>query len=490
MRLALLGLFLALLLSATSGAQVIDHVVPLSDGDPNTPDHPFGIALHPDGLRAYVTLCGNLVPWPPPPPAQYPAWNNDKVVLIDLESGIHEQIGTTGLYPEDAALALDASGAVRHVYVADGTDGTVTCLTPELVPVATIPLPTCFGASFASIYPFGMLASPDGTRVLVTTGGCGNLAVVDSDPASPTFNTVIGSTVIPGGHGRPRWLGYPLAVVPLTTYDPRPSPAWSQVGLAVVDVTSPGTWQAFTVTPVTPWAFPSTSDCRVLPNGNVLLPVGYDAFPRLLQVDPTSGTVVAQLLLNLPNGSGLHGLAISPDGRLAAVTNLIANEVTWVDLATFTQLATTTVPPWGSLPNAAVFTRDGSRLAVTLQGAAGVAVFRDLPGYDLLFVTDPTPPLGGALPLDLHNVEHGRPAIVFASVTGPGPQVVFGHKFLLSGPVIPIAFLTGDVLGDAATALPLPADPAFSGAMAWLQAATIDRTGAVRISSLAKIQLQ
>ena len=57
----------------------------------------------------------------------------------------------------------------------NSTSGSVSCFTPALAPVATIPLPRLL-RRFP--YPFGLLVSPDQTRVYVTTlGGCGDVHV-------------------------------------------------------------------------------------------------------------------------------------------------------------------------------------------------------------------------------------------------------------------------------------------------------------------------
>jgi hypothetical protein len=84
--------------SATSlSAQVLERTIPLTDNDPSSADHPFGITLDPSGTSAYVPLCGL------PAFSNFAASNNDNVVKIDLWTGAQIAVGQTELFPETPA---------------------------------------------------------------------------------------------------------------------------------------------------------------------------------------------------------------------------------------------------------------------------------------------------------------------------------------------------------------------------------------------------
>lgn len=64
-------------------------------------------------------------------------------------------------------------------------------------------------------------------------------------------------------------------------------------------------------------------------------------------IDAATGTVLA----TLPAGLGAHGVAISPDGRRAFVTNTLADSLSVIDLDALRPLATF---PVGHGPNGVV----------------------------------------------------------------------------------------------------------------------------------------
>jgi len=478
----LAGLVLAL--QGASG-QEVDLDLLLSDGDPLTSDNAFGVTLDPDGVHAYVALCGDLDFSCPSTPATAGVHNNDKVLKVDLLTGTVAAQGTAGLYPEDVALALDASGATRHVYVTDGTSGTVTCLTPGLQHVATVPLTPCLpsfcgNGTFASIFPFGILASPDSTRVyVVTTGGCGTIDVIDSDPVSPSFNTVVSSFAINGATGRPRWISHPQMVVPVADF------ANDRVGIAVVDVTNPGGAAVHYGYQGAPGTFPSVSDVAVRSDGRVILPVAFAQTPLVVEIDTTTGLVTGSLDLGSHvTTTGLHGVTLSEDGGLAVVTALTGQgPVAFLNVSgSFWTIASVWDMGAGTLPNAVAFTRDQSRVVVTSQGASRLAVLRDLPGHELALDAPAGAPIGSPLQLSVDGIEHGQPASLYTSLAGPGPQLIGGHLVFLSDPFILLAALTGDVNGDAAVSFGVPNAAVLVGITFHLQAVTADRSGALRFS--------
>jgi DNA-binding beta-propeller fold protein YncE len=450
-------------------AQSLDHAIPLVDGDPASLDYAFGIALSADGTTAYAAIAGDLFPQ---------TANNDNVARLDVIAGSQTGLGQTQAYPEDVALTYDAAGNLRHVFVANSTTGSVSCLTPALAPVATIPLPLCFGGSS---YPFGLLVSPDQSRVYVTTiGGCGDVHALDSDPASPGFNTVVASFVVPNGGGRPSWSAYPVMVVPMTAYDAGFS--YSVGGFAVVDVLSPASQTSYSVSPPTPTNFAYATECVVIGGGKVLVSIGGDDFPIVYECSIATGAVLRTLNLNTITGPELHGLATNPDGTVGAVTSINGGETVFFDLATFSMIG---LHDHGSTarPNDVVFTPDGSRAVVSLQGDARVDVLDDLPWYALKLAAPAAASVGGALAYTIDNVESGRPCAIFASLAGGGPQQVGPYTVHLSDPVFPLHEAVGDLHGDHTVTFTVPNVPGLPGLTVWAQAATVDRDGGIRLSN-------
>jgi hypothetical protein len=464
---------LLVLLGPRVWSQSLEHSIPLDDGDPTSPDTGFGVALSADGIHAYAPIAGNLF-----------GPNNDDVALLDVIAGIQIAVAQTGAYPEDAVLTYGANGAARHVYVTDSTSSSVTCLTPLLAPVATILLPGCSGGSS---YPFGALVAPAQDRLYVTTiAGCGDVFVIDTNPASPTFNTVLTSFTVQDGGGRPSWGPYPTMVVPTTVYDAFFT--MSRGGFAIVDVTNPAAQQSHLISPAIANQWASAVESVVIPGGRVLLSVGYEVLPTLYECDIATGAVTRTLDLSTSTASVLHGLATNPGQTLAVITSLNAGDSVFVDVATFTVVGAHDHGP-GSMPNDAVFTPDGSRVVVSLQGAARVDVLKDIPGHDLTLAAPASVNIGAPLTYAIDGCESGQGCAIYFSLTGAGPQQAGPYTIQLSNPFYPAFEGTGDVHGNAGVTFSVPNDPAFSGLSVFTQAGTVDRDGDLRLSNGARTLL-
>jgi hypothetical protein len=460
-----------LLLFSPVGAQVLlDHSITLDDGDPLSSDEAFGIVLDPDGVHAYVSIAGQ--------PSIPPTLNNDNIARVDLFAGTQVGLGQTQLFPEDPALTHHANGSIRHVYVANSTSGSLTCLTPALAPVATIPLPICFGGS---PYPFGLLVSPNQSRIYVTTiGGCGDVHVVDSDPSSATFNSVVGSFSVPDSGGRPAWAPYPLMIVPTTTYDA--GFTLSQGGFTVVNVLNTANQTPHVITPATSSTYTSGTDCVVVPGNKVVVSFSYGPTATLYECDIATGAVTRSLDLTSITDVSLHGLALNDAQTLGVVTSLHGNDTIFFDLATFTVAGTYDHGP-SSQPNDAVFTPDGSRVAVSLQAVARVDVLKGVPGYALKLSAPASANVGGNLTYVADNVESGQPWAFYFSLAGSGPQVIGGHTVHLANPFDLAYQGVGDLHGGESVTFVVPNLPGLPGMTVSTQAVTIDRDGGFRLSN-------
>ena len=472
-----LPLFFWSLAATVTFSQSLESSVFPTDFDPASSDRPFGLAFHPDGRQVYVPLAGDLS-FASPQTA-----NNADVVLIDVLTGLQTAVGPTGLYPEEAAVALDAAGQARHIYVSNSTDGTVSCLTPDLATtVATISLSPCFGSVFFGSFPYGLLLSADGTRLYVTTvGGCDTVEVLDVDPASANFNTQIGSFTVPGSSGRPSWRNGVEIVFPVTIYNAGFTA--SEAGFAVVDPANPSTATTHAVAPAPgTLGFHSANEAVVLPGDLVLIPVSGGSDPTLIEASIATGAVTRTLVMPAALTSpSLHGLGVSDDRRRAAVTSFTGGDVVFIDLPSFTVSG---IHDHGatSTPNDVAFTPDGSRLVVTLQGHARVDILKDLPGFELQLALPTAAAQGALFTATVSGCETESPYGVFVS-TNPGPILVGSTVVRLGLPLFELFSGVGDHFGGASAGFAMPTIPGISGLVFYAQAVTVDRDGDLRFSN-------
>jgi YVTN family beta-propeller protein len=152
--------------------------------------NPVGIAVTPDGTRAYVANTGNT-----------------SVSVIDTNSS-SPTFGTVvasvavGNNPcQDAGIRSCPGIAISR----DGARGYVTMSGSNTVTVIdTDPASPTFNTIVDSVTvgnaPRGIAFTPDGLQLYVTDSGVGsnNVSVIDTNPTSPTFDTVVG--MVPVGN--------------------------------------------------------------------------------------------------------------------------------------------------------------------------------------------------------------------------------------------------------------------------------------------------
>jgi DNA-binding beta-propeller fold protein YncE len=128
------------------------------------------ITIHPKGQFAYVTsLDGVLI------------LDTRRNAIVGTVAGV--EFADSIVFTPDgtrAYLSEDGNyGSVSQVHVVDATSHSL---------IETIQLPI-------STAPLGVAATPDGSRVYVAGWIAHNVSVIDSEPSSPTYNTV--TSVIP-----------------------------------------------------------------------------------------------------------------------------------------------------------------------------------------------------------------------------------------------------------------------------------------------------
>lgn len=328
---------------------------------------PFGAAITPDGRLLFVPMFGTFTPFVP----------GNTVVVIDTAIDAVVATITVGGRPEDVAIAPNG----LYAYVANSDDATVSVIRVDtLGVVATIPL----GTPFAT-FLYGVAITPDGNRAYVTSGGANfdgsdeNIFIIDTNPASPTFNTKIGGIVLTGVFSRPIFRnGGAEMVVPRGAADNNFA---ATPEIAFINTTTNAHVASVQVTPL-PGGFHGFEDFAVTPNGRF----GYAPFF-------STGTGSDEVyVLNLENralvdiariGSvdiAQHGIGIRPDGLLAAVANWDAQTVGWIYTPTNTLVGVSEV---GLNPNEIVYTPDGTKAYVTNQNGHTVSVIRMPTATDL-----------------------------------------------------------------------------------------------------------
>lgn len=293
-----------------SGATVIG--TPITVGD-----EPQGIAVSPDGSRAYV-----------------PNFNDGTVSVIDLVNG--RTIGTiaVGSYPSAVAVSPNRPRA----YVTNYVDGTVLVI--DTATNKTVGTPIRVGTG-----PIGIALNPNGSRIYVTNF-TGTVSVIDG-----ATNKVVGSPIRVGS--------YPRGVAV--------SPDGSRVFVAnfngasvsVIDTAANQTVGAAIAVGNYP------QGVAVSPDGSRVYVTSNSGTVSV--INTANSTVGATITL----GGSLSAVAVSPDGTRAFVTNT-SGIVSTIDTAT--NMVVGSSISVGTYPTGLAFSPDGSRVYVVNRDDNTVSV--------------------------------------------------------------------------------------------------------------------
>jgi YVTN family beta-propeller protein len=265
---------------------------------------PFGVAVTPDGKHVYVTDHDS-----------FPA----NVSVIDAATNTVVTTIGAGSHPFGVAITPDG----KHAYVANESDNTVSVIDTATYAVATIPPagPSPFGN------PFGVAVTPDSKYVYVTNtvSTSSNVSVIDTNPASPTYNTVVAT--VPVGNGPTG-----IAITPDGTlaYVANNAPDTSSISVVATATNT-------VVATVAVGAGNNPFWVAITPDGKYAYVTNQSGPSNVWVIATATNTVVATIATGVgPNPSSPQGIAITPDGKHAYVANGNSGTVSVIDTATNT----------------------------------------------------------------------------------------------------------------------------------------------------------
>ncbi|GAA1007162.1 serine/threonine-protein kinase [Streptomyces thermogriseus] len=295
-----------------------DPPAPASVSSIRVGGHPEGVAVSPDGRRAYVTN-----------------ERSSSVSVIDTATNKVDRTIPVGSFPKGVEVSPDG----HRAYVANLGSGSVSVIDTAANKVdSTIPV---------GRQPDGVAVSPgDGSRVYVTNGRSDSVSVIDTatnkvDRTIPVGSSPAGVAMSPDGR---------RAYV-------------ANLGSGSVSVVDTTTGKVGRTIPVgrSPQAVDVSPDGRRV----YVTSLGSGA---VSVVDTTTGKVDD----TVPVGSGPQGVAVSPDnGRWAYVTGFSSGAVSVIDTATNEVGRTISV---GSGPAGVAMSPDGRRVYVADFSSGSVSV--------------------------------------------------------------------------------------------------------------------
>lgn len=235
--------------------------------------------------------------------------------------------------PVTAAEANTPKAAIPHAYVP-----TITSYQIAVIDTLGYQLTR---AVDAETNPYGVAATPDGAKVLITNSGASDVSVLD--PSSDKLTGVVRVGLYPHG----------IVVSPDGTY-------------AYVANTGPDTGaggsKSVSIVDISKEEATGKIDVGLAPYAVALTPDGaalyVSCFDGLSIVDTQTGRVRT----TLPNQARANGIAVSPDGAQAYVVNCWQNTVTVLDTVSDAILARI---PVGATPWNVAFHPEGARAYVT-----------------------------------------------------------------------------------------------------------------------------
>jgi len=414
-------------------AAAVTAVDPTMIATVNVGANPWGVAVSPNGSRAYVnnatdgtvsvidtasnttitTIKVGAYPWgvavSPNGSRAYASASDGTVSVIDTAS--NTTIKTINVGGNLGKVAVSPDGT--RAYVTNQSAGTVSVIdTASNTPIKTIPV---------GHGPFGVAVSPNGTRVYVTNTSDNSVSVI-----ATTSNATI-KTIKVGQN--------PTAVA----VSPNGTRAYVTSGdtVSVIDTTSNTVIK--TINAGIPPAFVTPSAVAVSPNGTRAYVANYGD-NTVSVIDTTSNTVIKNIKVDAYEGTGV---AFSPDGTRAYVTNLATGKVSVIDTgtanvrSTFTKTAEVNNPPqkvedfWSDLGKGTQLGGYVDKIAKLMHVEIGLAsgTLRITSGLQAVHEV-----VDGILKGDSGEVVHGlaEAGAALKVVPGPAGAILSAGMFIIS----------------------------------------------------------
>jgi gliding motility-associated-like protein len=309
--------------------------------------------------------------------------NLNTLSIINIQTNQVQSTITVGFHPYGLLVSPDGS----RMYVTNNGSNTVSVINIITnTVITTIPV----GQN-----PYGLAGSPDGTRVYVTNGGSNDISVINT-----ATNTVIATT---GAGQNPRDVSVsPDGTVLYVTnyYD------------GTVSVINTITNAVSTIAVGT-----SPDAVSVSPDGSRVYVTNYFS-SNVSVINTVTNTVIATIAVK-PNPAGI---TMTPDGSRVYVVNTSSNTVTVINTATDAVVATIAV---GLQPFGISVSADGSRLYVTSTNDGTVSVINTATNGVITTITSGLFPSSFGAFVTGGRACGGMPA-TFTITVNPAPTIVAG----------------------------------------------------------------
>jgi YVTN family beta-propeller protein len=304
--------------------------------------------------------------------AQCDAKSSFGIAIREFPVGSHNQgsDGQSGMVRilAVAALAMILGGApsrAQNAYVTNFNNA-------DTVSVVATASNTVTATITVGSEPYGVAATPDGTKVYVANNGSGTVSAI-----ATASNTMTGSPIIVGNG--------PTGVA----MTPDSSEAYvTNLGSDSVSVIATATNTVTATIPVSTSPF----GLAVTPDGSKVY-VANNGSNTVSVIATATNAVTATITV----GNGPTGVAVTPDGSKVYVTNQGSDSVSVIATATNTVIATISV---GSLPYGVVVTPDGSQVYVANPHSNTVSVIATASNTVTATVTVGAEPIGVAVTPD------------------------------------------------------------------------------------------